>query len=78
MVKIRDVIDGLFIMLTTKVELRIIFKEDLVNISADKLYWELTSTYGTAEEENWLSWKGESVSAKLVPSETLFLKVTIR
>ncbi len=63
---------------TANEEFSLILNEDGVKTSDIKLYCELIKTYGAVLFVNELNWKGESVSAKLVLSVTLFLKLTTK
>ena len=73
-VSIKDEMLWSLIKLIAKDEFNLTFKEEDVKIYEDRLYWELINIYGKLVAVKELSWKGESVRAKLVPSETLFLK----
>jgi hypothetical protein len=78
MVNRTDAAFGSLTKLTADEEFSLTFNENGVKIYEAKLYWEFISTYGDELAEKELSWNGESVSAKLVPSVTLFLKLTTK
>ncbi len=78
MVNRTDATFGSLTKLTADEEFSLTFNEDGVKIYEAKLNWELISTYGDELVEKELSWNGESVSAKLIPSLTLFLKLTTK
>ena len=63
---------------TANEEFSLILNVDGVKTYDIKLYCEFINTYGAVLLVNELNWNGESVSAKLVPSVTLFLKLTTK
>lgn len=69
---------GSLIKFTANDVLSLTRNEDGVRIYETRLYCELIKTYGTVAPLKEFNWKGESVSAKFVPSDTRFLKFTIK